>query len=181
MNDCPAHVRSKLDLINARRYFFEQTLLTLKTLPTTTEALFGFDADFVAPRLLSMDAEFGSLIIQVTPNFMGEGDESQYYYSICAMGDILRIGIFMPISRILTAPIHGEGREQLIQTWNGVPFSMHDRGLGVLYEWTFSDFDASDWRCAEKYILGMRRLHLRFLSLVHDTVHELIRPTLLHN
>jgi len=181
MHECPAHVRSKLNLIDARKYFFEQMLRIMKSAPTTTEALFGFDTDYVSPNLLVMDVEFGSMIIQVTPNFIGEGNESQYYYSICAMGDILRIGIFMPISRILGAPIHGEAREQLTRIWNGVPFSLHDRGMGVLYEWTFSEFNVNDWHCVEKYILGMRRLHLRFLGMVHDTVHELIRPTLLRN
>lgn len=181
MHECPVHVRSKLDLLNARQYFFDQIFRALKVLPTTAESLFGYDADFVPPSLLVMDVEFGSMLIQVTPNFIGEGEESQYYYSVATMGNILRIGIFMPISKILTAPIHGEGRELLVQTWNGTPFTMHERGLGILYEWTFTEFDATEWQCAEKYVLGMRHMHLRFLTLVHDSVHEIIRPTLLQN
>ncbi len=175
------HVQSKIDLLAAREYFFNCLLRALKAEPMTTEALFGSDADYVIPKLLYMNVEFGSMVIEVTPNFIGEGNESRYYYTLSVMGEILRIGIFMPISRVLAVPVQAEGREWLTQTWNGTPFRMHDRGMGVLYEWTFSDFDPANWACAEKYVLGMRFLHFRFLCLMHNGVQELLSPTILRN
>ncbi|MDA8225255.1 MAG: hypothetical protein M0T86_04955 [Betaproteobacteria bacterium] len=175
------HVQSKIDLLAAREYFFSSIIKALTMEPLTMDVLFGSDADYAPPRLLSMNVEFGSLVIEVQPNFIGEGDESRYYYSILVMGDILRVGIFMPLSRILTVPVQDDGRERLIQTWNGAQFNVQDRGLGILYEWTFTDFNPANWANAEKYVLGIRYLHFRLLGLVHNTVREEIAPTLLRN
>ena len=177
----PQYEQSKIDLLAAREYFFKSIIAALTEGPQTADVFFGTDADYVLPRLLSMNVEFGSLLIEVSPNFIGEGEESRFYYTVFVMGDLLRIGIFMPISKILAVPVYADGRERLIHTWNGIQFNVQDRDLGILYEWTFTDFDPTNWASAEKYVLGIRYLHFRFLGLVRNIVQEVIGPTLLRN
>ncbi len=177
----PDYEQSKIDLLAARKHFFENIVQALTTEPLTIDILFGADSDYEPPRLLSMDVEFGSLVIEVSPNFIGEGDESRFYYSIFVTGDLLRIGIFMPISKILAVPVYADGRERLMQTWNGLQFNVQDRDLGILYEWVFPDFNPANWANAEKYVLGVRYLHFRFLELVRNLVQEIFGTTLLRN
>ncbi|MDA8327791.1 MAG: hypothetical protein M0Z83_02335 [Betaproteobacteria bacterium] len=171
-------IQSKTDLLAAREYFFNCIIDALQTEPMKAEELTGWDMDHVPPRWLLMDVEFGSLLIKVAPNFIGEGDESHYYYSISVAGDILRIGIFMPISKILSAPVKDNGSKRLSQIWNGAPLDVQARGDGIMYEWTFTHFDPSNWGCAEKYILGMRLLHQRYIRLIYNVVREELTPVL---
>lgn len=177
----PQYVQSKIDFLAARKHFFESIIHVLTTEPQTIDVLFGADEDYIPPRLLSMNVELGSLVFEVSPNFIGEGDESRFYYSIFVAGDLLRIGIFMPISKILAVPVYADGRERLIHTWNGIQFNVQDRDLGILYEWTFTDFNPANWANAEKYVLGIRYLHFRFLELVRNLVQEIFGSTLLRN
>ncbi len=175
------HLQSKINLLAAREFFFENIYRTLLCEPNTLEVLLGNDCDFVPPRLLAMNVELGSLVLEVTPNFIGEGEESRFYYSVLVTGDILRIGIFMPVSRLLTVPVHSEVRARLQRTWSDESYCMLDYGNGVLYEWTFRNFHPDDWSSSERYVLGLRYLHFCFLSQIHRMVIEMVAPTLLHN
>ncbi|MHB0992223.1 MAG: hypothetical protein ACYC3O_08175 [Burkholderiales bacterium] len=177
----PPYEQSKIDFLAARKHFFENIVQVLTTEPQTIDMLLGADADYESPRLLSMNVELGSLVMEMSPNFIGEGEESRFYYSIFVTGDVLRIGIFMPVSKILAVPVYADGRERLLNTWNGLQFNVQDRDLGILYEWTFTDFNPADWANAEKYVLGVRYLHFRFLELVRNLVLEIFGSTLLRN
>lgn len=175
------HAQSKIELLTAREYFFKCIFKALVMEPMTVDVLFGADTDYVTPQLLSMNVEFGSMVIDVSPNFIGEGDESRYFYTIAVMGNVLRIGIFMPVSKLLTLPVIDNHREQLFNVWNGAEFAVMERDLGVLYEWTFMNFDPSCWANAEKYVLGMRHLHFCVLKLLHNMVREVLGPTIRRN
>ncbi len=175
------HIQSKINLLAAREFFFQSILKALMTEAQTIEVLIGSDSAYVSPRLLSMDVEFGSLVIEVAPNFIGEGEESRYYYSISVMGDMLRVGIFMPISSLLAMPVSAEIRSRLQRTWRNETYCMQDHGNGVLYEWAFTEFNPENWSNSEKYILGLRYLHFCFLEQLHHAVLDTLAPKILLN
>lgn len=169
-------LQSKSNLLSARECFFNGVLTALKVNLLAFEELTGWHVEYIAPLRHTIDVEFGTLHIEIAPNFVGEGDLSRYFYCITIMGDILRIGIFMPISPLLSAPAQEDGQRHLSDIWNGQAYKMFAREKGVLYEWTFTEFDSNNWVCIEKYILGMRQLHRRFLSLMSRIVYAEFMP-----
>lgn len=175
------HEASRDAYLGAKRHFFQRVMEALKKKPSQVDVLFGQLENYVEPRLFDEDVVLGSQVIEVSPNFYGEGDESRYCYSIFITGDLIRIGVFIPSSKIISAPVHNEGRSDLLQAWNGAEFDVVVRGNGLMYEWAFTDFDARDWLNAERYVMGIRHMHYRLLGLVRSVVETEIAPHLKHH
>lgn len=172
--------QQKRRMVALRRVFFDEIVASLNKAPMAIDKVFGQAVCYVPPLAESariLDADMGTLLL----DFSVAGRETKYpfSYSLYQIGDTFKIGIlWQGALRIVPAyaKVHKEHGEVLSHDfWQDASrfIENEDRGPITLTEWGFKVPGLYDsWAMQETYILGLRHMHFRLLSLVSAFIEE---------
>ena len=151
----------------ARARFFEEVHASCAQEAGEIDVMMGQDdviRGVVALRP-SIDARMGTLMMSVETDFFGQRHE--YSYSLFQLGNQLKIGVLLS-GGLEQAPLV-DSHMELTSLWPGVEATAHSRAGAVLYDWSFEVAGLYEhWLAQERFVLGMRHFHVRFLRVVRD-------------
>lgn len=158
-------VRTREETMAARREFFGWLLKDMSRPASEIDSVFAEAENFDPPIAdrVGLEPEHGTLWMPCSVKTRGEPMEMGY--SVFHCGSALRVALLSRDARFRDV-LELDTSSALESVWPGNrPYEVR-RGEWTLIEWGFDDLDILEsYIQQEKYVLGVRSLHMRFSSL----------------
>ena len=153
--------------------FFNEMFDAIKSPPDKASVLFG-QADLIKKSKITeelVESQNGLLMFKISANFYGI--DCLHQYSLFLTGDIFRIGVLL-FGEMGNAFVNDFNNEYLY-LWPGTACEVHTRTDMTLHEWVFAVPDLySNHVTRDRFILGMRHMHGRVLSVISDYCKQIV-------